>query len=98
MEKASLLERVKARAPAYWPLMREEPLWAVMFVFSRINAARRLERMISSARHKPPQKVTDTIFDGLDLDKVVSTLIDDGVFTGLALPEPIVNEVRAFAD
>jgi hypothetical protein len=97
MQKASLLERVKARAPAYWPLMREQPLWAVMFLFSRINAARQLERIVSSAPHRKPQPVEDTVFTDLDLDKVVDTLVDEGVFQGLKLPDHIVEEIHEFA-
>src|SRR5580692_11068357 len=95
--KTSLIQRVRARAPAYWPLMREEPFWAVMFVFSRINAARRLERLISSAGHKAPKEVTNSVFEGVDFQKVVSTLIDEGVYQGLTLPDSIVREVNAFA-
>ena len=98
MQTASLFDRVRARAPAYWPLMREEPLWAVMFAFSRINAARRIERFISSAEYKKPREVSNTVFSGLDLKKVVSTLIDEGVYLGLQLPDSIVREVREFAD
>lgn len=98
MQKASLLDRVRARAPAYWPLMREEPLWAVMFAFSRINAARRLERFISSADYQHPTEVSETVFTGLDPKEVVSTLIDEGVWRGLQLPREIVHEIRAFAD
>jgi hypothetical protein len=96
--KTSLIQRVRARAPAYWPLMREEPFWAVMFVFSRINAARRLERLISSAGHKTPKGVTNSVFEGLDLQDAVSTLIDEGVFQGLRLPAGIVQEMTAFAE
>src|SRR6188474_1604170 len=97
MRKASLFERVQARAPAYWPLMREQPLWAVMFAFSRINAARGLERLISSAGHKKPQHVKQTEFTGLDLDAAVSSLIKDGVYQGLKLPDSILEEIVAFA-
>src|SRR5690348_14047398 len=86
MRKASLLDRVQARAPAYWPLMKEQPLWAVMFAFSRINAARGLERLISSAGHKKPVHVADTVFKDLDLDLAVAALIKDGVYQGLHLP------------
>jgi hypothetical protein len=78
--------------------MREEPLWAVMFAFSRINAARRLERLISSADYKKPQAVSETVLPDLDLQNIVSTLINDGVYLGLQLPESIVREVREFAD
>ena len=79
--------------------MREEPLWAVMFAFSRINAARRIERLISSGRlQESRQAVSNTVFPGLDLQKVVSTLIDEGVYRGLQLPESIVREVLEFAE
>jgi len=78
--------------------MKEEPLWAVMFAFSRINAARRLERMISSANYKKPAKVTNTVLSGADPDKVVQTLIDDGVYRGLQLPASIVAEIVQFAE
>lgn len=98
MKKASLLDRVKARAPAYWPLMKEQPLWAVMFAFSRINAARGLERLISSAGYKKPQQVKETVFPDLDLQRAVSGLIEDGVYQGLKLPESIVTEIAAFAE
>jgi hypothetical protein len=98
MRKASLLDRVRARAPAYWPLIREEPLWAVMFALSRINAARKIERFISSADFKKPIKVSNTAFPGLDLEKVVATLVDEGVYTGLHLSQTMVNEIREFAD
>jgi hypothetical protein len=97
MQKASLFERIKARAPAYWPLMREQPAWAVMFLFSRVNAARHLERMVSSAQPKPPQPVEGSIFKDLDLTAVVDSLIDEGVFQGFTLPDSIVEEVKAFA-
>jgi hypothetical protein len=96
--KASLIQRVRARAPAYWPLMREQPLWAVMFAFSRINAARRLERLISSAGYKAPKEATSPVFAGLNLEKVVSTLIEEGVYLGLSLPDSIVKEVCTFAE
>jgi hypothetical protein len=98
MQKASLLDRVRARAPAYWPLMREEPLWAVMFAFSRINAARRIERLISSADYKKPVEVSETALPGLDLQSIVSTLIDEGVYLGLQLPDSIIQEVLEFAE
>jgi hypothetical protein len=98
MQKASLLQRIRARAPAYLPLMREQPMWAVMFAFSRINAARRLERMISSADHKTPEKVSDTAFKDLDLNRVVSSLVADGVYEGIMLPEAAVKEITAFAE
>jgi hypothetical protein len=77
--------------------MQKQPLWAVMFVFSRINAARRLERLISSAGYKKPQKAADTAFPGLDLQDVVTTLIKDGVYQGLKLPDATVEEINAFA-
>ena len=96
--KASLIQRVRARAPAYWPLMREQPMWAVMFTFSRINAARRLERLISSAGYKTPKEVTDSVFTHVDPEKVVSTLIEEGVYQGLKLPDDIVREITAFAE
>jgi hypothetical protein len=78
--------------------MREEPLWAVMFAFSRINAARRLERMISSAGYKKPMDVTNTVFERLDLQAIVSTLISEGVYLGFQLPASIVGEIKGFAD
>jgi hypothetical protein len=97
MRKASLLDRVQARAPAYWPLMREQPLWAVMFAFSRINAARGLERIISSAGHKKPENVKETVFPDLNLQQAVAGLIKDGVYQGLSLPKPVIQEIVAFA-
>lgn len=98
MQKATLLDRVRARAPAYWPLMREEPLWAVMFAFSRINAARKLERMISSANYQEPVEVQKTVFANVDLKLIVSTLINEGVYLGMQLPVDIVTKIRRFCE
>lgn len=78
--------------------MREQPLWAVMFAFSRINAARGLERLISSAGYKKPERVSHTVFSQLDLQRAVSCLVNDGVYQGLDLPLPIVDEILAFAE
>lgn len=69
----------------------------MMFAFSRINAARRLERFISSADYKEPTAVSRTAFLGLDLQKVVSTLIEDGVYLGLQLPSAVIREIVDFA-
>jgi len=69
-----------------------------MFAFSRINAARGLERLISSAGHKKPENVNHTAFPELDLQRAVSSLIEDGVYQGLRLPEPVIEEIAAFAE
>jgi hypothetical protein len=68
-----------------------------MFAFSRINAARRIERLLSDANYKKPVEVKDTVLPGLDLQNVVSTLVNDGVYRGLKLPDAIVQEIYKFA-
>ncbi len=68
-----------------------------MFAFSRISAARKLERIFSLAGYKAPKEATSPVFPGLDLQKVVSTLIDEGVYQGLSLSDRIVQEINELA-
>jgi hypothetical protein len=98
MEKASIVDRVRARSPTYWRYLREDPWWILMFLFARILAARRVERWMARASHRRPGPAPNSLLGAIDLDRAVRDLITDGVHVGLKLPAAIVAELRDFAD
>jgi hypothetical protein len=95
--KASLLGRIRARAPTYWRYLREEPSWILMFLFARTLAGRRVERWIKRANYQRAAPVSGSLLGDIDLNKVVSEVISDGVSLGLQLPPRTVDEILEFA-
>jgi len=96
--RASIIERVRSRAPGYWRYVCEQPSWIFMFLFARTLVARRIERWLNRAAYRAPAPANGSILDGVDLPSVVADLIRDGVHLGLRLPPHLVREIRAFAD
>ena len=96
--RASLLDRLFARAPAYLGFVLRKPGWLVMFLFGRTLTGRRIERLIHRA--SPPQPmpaVRSTLFQDVDLGRCVQSLIEDGIAMGLDLPQPVVDDINDFA-
>jgi hypothetical protein len=106
--RSPVVDRMRARAPAYWRYMREKPSWLAMFLFARTLSGRRLERWLHGAGHgRAGQRragaglaapITGSILPDLDPAGVVGRLIEDGVYVGLRLPDAIVRDIRDFAD
>jgi hypothetical protein len=95
--KASVVERIRARAPTYWRYLREEPSWVVMFLFARTLLGRRIERWLNRAAYREALPAPESLLSGVDVNEVVRELITNGVSAGLQLPTPIVGEIVAFA-
>jgi len=95
---ARLLERL----PIYLADMRAHPGWTLMFVFGRFVPARRLSAVVARRRlRRGATAAVDTTADALanaSVASVVEALRRDGLYTGLRLPNPVVAEIRAFAD
>lgn len=96
-QKATLIGRVRARAPTYWRYLREEPSWIMMFLFARTLAGRRFERWMHGASYGQPLPAEGSVFAGVDLKKTVDELISDGMALGFKLPAPLVSEIVEFA-
>ena len=98
VNRASLFDRIAARAPRYIRYVRENPSWLLMFVFGRTLMGRRIERLVHRAGHtEPPPLEGPTAFAGLDLAGCVRSLIRDGIALDLKLPGQIVDDINAFA-
>lgn len=95
--KASIAERIRARAPTYWRYLREEPSWIVMFLFARTLLGRRIERWLNRAAYRQALPAQGSLLSVVDLNKVVGEVIADGVSVGLRLPTPIVRDIVDFA-
>ena len=96
--RASIIERVRSRAPGYWRYVCEQPSWIFMFLFARTLVARRIERWLNCAVYRAPAPAPGSILDESGSAPVIADLIRDGVHLGLRLPPHLVREIRAFAD
>jgi hypothetical protein len=96
--EASVLERIRARAPTYWRYLREQPSWIAMFLFARTLTGRRLERWLSRAPFRSPAPVPDSAVETPDLNEVATGLIKNGVYVGLKLRPDTVRQILAFAE
>ena len=96
--RASLLDRVTARAPRYFRYLRDNPAWLMMFIFGRTLMGRRLERLVHGAGHAIPAPVQGpTAFSGVDVGAFSQSLVRDGVALGLQLPQRTIEAINAFA-
>jgi hypothetical protein len=96
--EASLLERIRARAPTYWRYLREEPSWIAMFAFARTLSGRRLERWLSRAPFRAPVPVANSAVSTPDFSAVIKELINHGVCLGFKLQPKTVSEICEFAE
>jgi hypothetical protein len=96
-QKASLIGRIRARAPTYWRYLREEPSWILMFLFARTLAGRRIERRLHGASYRQPLATSDSVMENVDLNKTVRELVEDGMAPGLKLPDAVVADIVEFA-
>lgn len=92
----SLLRRIAVRIPTYLSDLRENPAWLPMFMLARTMPARRLHWR-GAKPVRPAQEVQETVFTGIDRDAVFGALRSDGLFSGLALPQSIHEEIASFA-
>lgn len=96
--RESLLDRLRARAPAYLRFVRAKPAWFLMFLFGRTLIGRRAERLVRRAGYTEPVPVVGpTLFPNVNLAHCVRSLIEDGIAMGLELPASVVDDINAFA-
>lgn len=83
----------------YATLTIKQPKWFLMFLFGRIHAIRRLVQLL----FKRPSTINlnyqkeRSVLGNLETGKVVGTLKKDGLFLGMVLPEPLLQEIRCFS-
>ncbi|QPC94200.1 hypothetical protein [Mesorhizobium sp. INR15] len=92
----SILRRMAVRIPTYLKDMRENPAWLPMFVLARTMPGRQLHWRGAKPAY-PVRGAHKTIFTGVDRDAVVAGLRSEGLFSGLALPASIHEEIASFA-
>ncbi|TKD46622.1 MAG: hypothetical protein E5W98_09820 [Mesorhizobium sp.] len=92
----SLLRRIAVRIPTYLEDLRENPAWLPMFMLARTMPGRRLHWR-GAKPVRPAQKAEETMFTGVDRDAVVGALRSDGLFSGLALPSSVHQEIASFS-
>ena len=85
-----------ARIPTYWADLRENPAWLPMFVLARTMPARRMHWR-GAKPVGPVENPYETMFTGVDHERVVAALRSEGLCSGLILPPSIHQEIARFA-
>ena len=68
-----------------------------MTILGRIVILRRALRGLRTLRIPPPGTVSDGIFDPMHIADIVTSLERDGLFTGIRLPQQVVDDLHEFA-
>jgi hypothetical protein len=70
-----------------------------MYIFGRIVALRRVLRALRRLRRPaPPGTVKGSIFGSIAIAEIVTSLERDGLFTGIRLPQRVVDDLLEFAE
>jgi hypothetical protein len=69
-----------------------------MFMFARTVSGRKIERWLNSDRHPRPSVASETVFSGVDANKAVRELNENGVALGLGLPSDFTRRILRFAE
>lgn len=91
----SVLRRIAVRIPTYIADIRENPAWLLMFVLARTMPGRRLH-WLTARRQKVAPRPLPSMFN-TSSTTAVQALKSDGIFTDLALPTAIHEEIHAHA-
>jgi hypothetical protein len=89
--------RMKRQFHQYASLALRHPSWFLMFVFSRLPAARRLHRLLKKRKRRHYQPSSEVLFPGVDVSQAAQRLERDGIYVGLQLPDAVLNDVLAFS-
>lgn len=94
----SVRGRVAAHMSEYTTKMRTNPRWAMMFLFSRIQAARRIERMVTGCLPKAAASAVKSCLDTIDPNSAVKDLVQSGMHRPLVLPPVMIEEILEFSN
>lgn len=94
----AVAKRIAARTPSYATYVRERPGWAVLFLFGRLNWARKIERRLRARRRVATDLPHSDDVRSPDAAALARHLATDGVCEGLSLRPETLAEIRHFAD
>jgi len=89
------LQRMAVRIPTYLTDLRENPAWLPMFLLARTMPFRKAHWL--AAKAVPPDTTAfPSMFGDHDAAEIAQQLRTNGIFTGLALPDDIREEISRF--
>ncbi|MBE9016540.1 hypothetical protein IQ272_10395 [Chroococcidiopsidales cyanobacterium LEGE 13417] len=98
-----LITRLKSCSYYYIGVLKKylsrTPQWLFMYVFGRFSSIQIM--MLNYYQRQRTAKVyeeKDSVFSHLNTDEVVKSLIADGLYLGIHLPDSWVREIREFAE
>lgn len=89
--------------PLYYRQKAKNPLWLVMFIFSRFYFLRKVVTLFYKSKfivsnNIVQNKTSDSIFEKTNVRNIVKSVEEIGFFQGLQLPQNYVDEILDFAD
>ncbi|MBE9005836.1 hypothetical protein IQ259_12445 [Fortiea sp. LEGE XX443] len=88
---------IRRRVSKYYRQTKTNPLWLLMFIIGRFNIIRNF--VISFYKQPISYKNYQglSMFEDLEVDEIVTSLKQDGIYQGIYLPDSILQEILNFA-
>ncbi|YAF95722.1 MAG: hypothetical protein AB3A66_24820 [Nodularia sp. CChRGM 3473] len=80
----------------YYGKIKTNPLWILMFITSRFHIVRYLVVALYKQPIRDKQYQNLSIFSDIQVDEIVTSLKQDGIYLGIHLPDSIFQEIINF--
>ena len=91
------LSRVYLRFSRYLGYSIKNPRWLLMFLLGRFNTIRNLVCLFDRAKNLDRYRESDSLFQDLDVEQVVTQIQQQGYALGINLPPDIAREITHLA-
>ncbi len=81
----------------YFQRILNNPKWLLMFLLARFGWVRSMATFLLSKEVTQSLKLQYSLFPELDIETVANSLKRDGLYLGIHLPNPVVQEILDFA-
>ena len=82
----------------YGPRFIKRPHYYTMRLLGRFVTVQRVVRRLPGRSSLAARNGTSSLFSDIDIGGAVATLQRDGIYVGLRLPQPTVDEIREYAE
>lgn len=85
-----------SRVQDYYKRTLKNPRWLLMFLLGRFRVIRLMVAYLSKRPAIASTKVTDSIFEEINIEEAIKYLNKDGCYVGLKLPKSVLQEIIDF--
>ncbi len=93
-----LMSKIKSKLYPYYLKVKADPLWLLMFLTGRFRIVHSIIAFFFKFSKVKEYDLKLSSFADLKVDDVVESLEKDGVYLGLQIPKPILEEIITFAN